>query len=230
MSPTTAAATLDCLSLSPAGREEALLARFEAVPPGESFDLVTDEPQSLLALLRTRRRGQFEWSPLAPQGSAWRVEVTRRKAPEGALRDVTEALAWDHDRLEAIEARAFEARARGDAAAARETFALFARGLERHIRFENEILFPEFEARSGLGPEAGPTAAMRIEHRRIEELLAAIERSIGEPRPQAEALRRELHQVLGDHNVKEEQVLYPATDRLLGEAERDELVARIQAF
>jgi hemerythrin superfamily protein len=145
------------------------------------------------------------------------------------VRDVSEALAWDHDRLEEIEAAAFEARARGDAAAAREGFALFAHGLTRHIRFEEEILFPEFEARSGLGPEAGPTAVMRMEHRQIEALLDALARAVGEPGPRADALRRELQDVLGDHNVKEEEVLYPATDRMLSAVESDELVARIQA-
>jgi hypothetical protein len=39
-----------------------------------------------------------------------------------------------------------------------------------------------------------------------------------------------VHRLLHEHNVKEEQVLYPTTDRLLSEAERDELVGRIQAF
>jgi hemerythrin superfamily protein len=33
-----------------------------------------------------------------------------------------------------------------------------------------------------------------------------------------------------EHNAKEEQILYPSTDRLLSEGERDELVGSIQAF
>jgi uncharacterized protein (DUF2249 family) len=228
MSPTTPPPTENRLPVSSGGREGALLADFDRLGPGESVEALVDDPRALLGLLRARRRGQFEWSPLAPEGSRWRVSVTRRTAAEGARREVTEALAWDHDRLEAIEASAFQARARGDMGAARESWALFARGLARHIRFEDEILFPEFEARSGMGPEAGPTAVMRQEHRRIEELLDAIGRAIGEPGSEADALRRELHLVLGDHNVKEEEILYPATDRLLSEVERDELVARIQ--
>jgi hypothetical protein len=36
--------------------------------------------------------------------------------------------------------------------------------------------------------------------------------------------------VLGDHNLKEERVLYPTTDRILGAEESDALVARIQRF
>jgi hypothetical protein len=36
--------------------------------------------------------------------------------------------------------------------------------------------------------------------------------------------------VLGGHNMKEEPILYPGTDRLLTEDERDALVPRIQAY
>jgi hemerythrin superfamily protein len=42
--------------------------------------------------------------------------------------------------------------------------------------------------------------------------------------------RAAFHEIMRDHNAKEERVLYPSTDRLLTEAERDELVAQIQAF
>ena len=86
---------------------------------------------------------------------------------------------------------------------------------------ENDLLFPEFESRSGIGPEAGPTAVMRREHREIEALLERIAGAIGHPGSDAEALRTALHRVLTDHNLKEEQVLYPGTDRLLSPAERD---------
>lgn len=222
--------TLDFRSLDPAARVSALLSPFDTLAPGECLVLESDQdPRPLLAALQSQRKGLFEWSPLEEGAGQWRVEVARRKAPPGELRDVTEALAWDHDRLEAIEAGAFEARAAGDAAAARERFALFARGLRRHIRFEDQILFPEFEARSGIGPEAGPTAVMRMEHREIEALLDRITEAIGEPGASADALRKDLHRILGDHNLKEERILYPGTDRLLTPAERDELVRRIQA-
>ena len=42
--------------------------------------------------------------------------------------------------------------------------------------------------------------------------------------------RAAFHELMHEHNVKEEQVLYPATDRLLTEGERDDLVGSIQAF
>jgi len=36
--------------------------------------------------------------------------------------------------------------------------------------------------------------------------------------------------VLGDHNVKEKEVLYPGADEMLGAEEADRLVAKIQKY
>jgi hemerythrin superfamily protein len=85
------------------------------------------------------------------------------------------------------------------------------------------VLFPEFEARCGMGP----TGVMRLEHREIEALLEGIGLALPD-HAAALALRVELHRVLGDHNRKEEQVLYPMTDRTLSPEQRDSLVRRIQ--
>jgi hemerythrin-like domain-containing protein len=67
-----------------------------------------------------------------------------------------------------------------------------------------------------------------MEHLRIGKLLEAIGSVLqggGAPLP----LRAQLHQVLGEHNEKEELVLYPMTDQSLGVEGSDALVARIQA-
>jgi hemerythrin superfamily protein len=71
---------------------------------------------------------------------------------------------------------------------------------------------------------------MRVEHREIQELLQRIEAGIGDSASPVEDLRRRFHAVLGDHNIKEEEVLYPGTDEILGAEEADRLVARIQRF
>lgn len=218
---TTAAATTNALDL----------AAFEAMKPGQTLVLSLDhEPGPLLARAQTELKGLFDWSPLEEGPRVWRVEVARRDASRGSLRRVTEALSWDHDRLEALDARAFDARSAGDHRTASEVFAVFAHGLRRHIRFEEELLFPEFEARAGFPPDAGPTAVMRAEHREILALLDEIGHAIGDAAAPAEQSRIALHEVLGGHNLKEEQVLYPGVDRLMTEAESDDLVARIQAL
>lgn len=222
--------TLVCHSLPAALRKPTVLATFDGLKPFESMMLESDHPQSpVLALLQAERPGFFEWSPLEEGPPRWRTEITRRVGSR-SLREITEALSWDHDRLDALERQAFQERAAGRLAEASEIFRTFARGLKRHIGFEDELIFPEFERRSGLGPDEGPTAVLRAEHREIEVLLAELERAMAEPGGPAQGLRAELERVLSHHNLKEEQVLYPGTDRLMGAEERDELVGRVQSF
>jgi hemerythrin-like domain-containing protein len=156
--------------------------------------------------------------------------VEPQSPPAAVLATVADYLGWDHDRLDALCERAFQARARGASDEARALAAEFASGLRRHIGLEEELLFPEFERLAGMSPHAGPTAVMRHEHRRIEGFLATLERTIGEAGAQADEARAGLLGVLVGHNVKEEQVLYPTADRLLGDSARRALVARLRSF
>jgi len=229
MRTVAAARVIDARELKGPDHCQAVLGAFDLLAPVETLVVVSDHaPAKLLRHLQADRKGEFEWSPLEARPGRFRTEIARRDARREALRGVSEALAWDHDRLEAIEDRAFRLYAAGDAAGARAAWTEFDFGLRRHIRFEEEILFPEFERVSGMPPGAGPTEVMRMEHLRIGKLLEAIGSVLqggSAPLP----LRTQLHQVLGEHNEKEEVVLYPMTDQSLGAEESDALVARIQA-
>ena len=222
---------LDARSLSaPAATAEALL-RFDALSPGERFVFVAaNDGFELLSRLQAERRGLFEWSLLEAGPSFWRAEVARREAPAGSQRDVLEALAWDHDRLDALEDAAFRARQAGDLQSASDLYGEFSVGLRRHMGFEEDLLFPAFEAASGMPPTAGPTAVMRSEHREIQDLLDRIASGIGHAAADVDPLRSRFHAVLGDHNLKEEHVLYPGTDDLLGPEGADKLVRQIQGY
>lgn len=216
--------------LSPAEIAGHSLEAFDALRPGERVSLEFNRaPKGLLARFQQERKGQFDWTPILEGPGAWRIEVSRRDAAMGSSRTVNEALSWDHDRLDDLEARAFKARERGDFAEAKALYTVFAFGLRRHIRFEEELLFPAFEAKAGFPAEMGPTAVMRDEHREILQDLDRIEQAIGDGAAPVESLRHGLHLVLGNHNLKEEHVVYPMTDQALGELESDGLVARIQS-
>ncbi|MFI5184188.1 MAG: DUF2249 domain-containing protein [Vicinamibacteria bacterium] len=226
----TAARLIDVRQLEGPDRCGSVLEAFDALVPGDSIVVMGDhEPRRLLGRLQAERKGLFEWSPLETGPSVFRTEIARRAAEGGARREVTEALAWDHDRLDSLEQKAFELFASGDAQGALARWAEFAVGLKRHIRFEEEILFPAFEEKAGIPAGHGPTAVMRGEHREIERLIDSIGRAFAGDGA-ALPLRSDLHRLLGDHNVKEENVLYPGTDRCLDADERDALVARIQAI
>lgn len=220
---------VDLSPLPEPARAAALLAGFDQLEPGASLALVTEGPPvGLLACLQAERKGLFEWSPLEGGPARFRTSITRRQASLGAGREVNEALSWDHDRLDALEQRAFALLADGDARGACAAWAEFAFGLKRHIRFEEDLLFPTFERSCGVPASHGPTAVMRLEHREIEALVDAIGEALAGGSGAASS-RASLHDVLGQHNLKEEQVLYPATDQHLSAEERDALVARMQA-
>lgn len=131
------------------------------------------------------------------------------------------AFAADHDRLDKLFSH-FLAWKWTDMPRAREAFKEFKVGLQRHIVWEEQILFPRFEEKTGI-TEGGPTAVMRAEHQRIGEILEAIHQKVQRQDPNSDAEEGRLLETLGAHNEKEEMVLYPALDRLLSDDEKTEV-------
>jgi uncharacterized protein (DUF2249 family)/hemerythrin-like domain-containing protein len=222
---------LDCTRMAAHTCPELVLDAFDGLAPGQRVRLVCAQPPtSTLEALRRKRRGAFEWSPVREGPHSWQIDVERRAAPVGSLREVTEALVWDHARLDALEAAAFEARARGGLTQARDLFSDFAHGLRRHIDFEEQLLFPEFETRCRLVQEDGPTRVMRAEHGSILAIVRVLEAQIDVLEAPIELGRIELRQIQRDHDLKEELIFYPALDRILDAEENDRVVARIQSW
>ena len=135
---------------------------------------------------------------------------------------ITDFMGQDHDRLDQLFS-AFRSKKASDVARAIHFFSEFKRGLQRHIIWEEEFLFPRFESRTGL-LDGGPTAVMRLEHRRIKGLLDKIHDDVANGKTETDDLEGELANVLLVHNTKEESVLYPAIDQCLSEQEATELI------
>lgn len=134
------------------------------------------------------------------------------------LDSIADSYGHDHDRLDGCF-QAYRELKRSDFPQAKQNFREFKFGLQRHIRWEEEILFPLFEEKTGMH-DIGPTAAMRLEHRQIEHLLEAIHDKVREQNPDTDADEIALLQVLGAHNEKEEGILYPAIDQHVDDNER----------
>lgn len=136
----------------------------------------------------------------------------------------------DHEEIDGIF-KGFVARLRaGDPAAALTLFDEYNARLERHIEWEEHLLFPAFER--GGGP-MGPTEMMRMEHRLIRDDKTAIRARLTTAAqvevPGILRLVDHLVETLSGHNMKEEQILYPMTDQILGDRGRQELFGRMQA-
>jgi iron-sulfur cluster repair protein YtfE (RIC family) len=141
-------------------------------------------------------------------------------------------LSTDHRRLDGLMEECRRLAGLGDMIEALARFGEFREGLIRHIRIEEELLFPEFETATGLS-EGGPTGVMRHEHLEIRRLMDRIQDLFGAPAPSAvefESLRSALFSVLHEHNAKEEQILYPMTDRMVPPPRRDDLVRKMQGY
>ena len=103
----------------------------------------------------------------------------------------------------------------GNTDAATQAWREFDDGMRRHFAMEEDILFPAFDARSGMGG-GGPTAMMRMEHQQMLGLLDQIgaAMSIGDTE-EALDLGDTLLMVIQQHNVKEEGMLYPMAENML---------------
>jgi len=222
---------LDVRPLAPAARHAGIFQTFAALAEGEAFVLVNDhDPKPLLYQFQVEHAGTFNWSVLEAGPARWRVEIQRRPTEDGAERGIHEYLQWDHERLDGV-LRTFRGHVRAGAwAAAEERFGAFRTGLERHIRMEEDVLFPVFEERAAMGG-CGPTTVMRSEHTTIKQILAQVVTDTAERSESRIAQGLDsLTSVLGLHNMKEENILYPMCDEALGTDGADGIVRKLQAL
>lgn len=132
-------------------------------------------------------------------------------------KNITTYYEADHDRLDHLF-RKFQDLKPTDFPKAKEYFMNFLYSLQRHIIWEEEILFPLFEQKTGTS-ESGPTHVMRVEHRMIKKHLEDIHQKVRESNPDSDEEEQALLNVLSTHNQKEENILYPAIDRMISREE-----------
>lgn len=110
-------------------------------------------------------------------------------------------------------------------AAAKQALARVAHDLLAHFAAEEEVLFPAFEEASGL--TNGPTRIMRMEHNEARYLIEDLEEAFAAQ--DQEAIRghsEALLILLQQHNLKEENILYPMAIKAIGK-QAAELGAKI---
>jgi regulator of cell morphogenesis and NO signaling len=129
---------------------------------------------------------------------------------------INESLTEDHERLDDLLESFQEWRAR-DFGKARDFLAQFTLGLRRHLRWEEAVLFPLFERKTG---QSGLTNTLRGEHEEIREWLGALGNRVEQNDAACDYEEKMLVEELGGHNAREEYALYPELDRLLTEDEK----------
>jgi iron-sulfur cluster repair protein YtfE (RIC family) len=124
----------------------------------------------------------------------------------------------DHEHLHAALHR-FQSLKAGEPDKAAEVFQAFKSDLERHILWEERILFRWYDQQLGhLGNCL--TAVLRREHAQILVYLDEISRKLALGNFATGDEEGRLETVLCLHNQKEEDSLYPAMDQILNDEQR----------
>ncbi|MFZ1888675.1 MAG: hemerythrin domain-containing protein [Candidatus Binataceae bacterium] len=154
-------------------------------------------------------------------------------ADKGAPADsIAGFLGADHQRIEKIWLELQSAFQRHDFNAMHNRAGEFIAAMRRHLRMEEQILFPAIEDKTEMRT-SGPTYAMRMEHREIERVLAGFAPllTVQERWTAIQAMEGELTDpsaLFRSHDAKEEMVLYPMADQLLGTDAARKLVEKMR--
>jgi hemerythrin-like domain-containing protein len=90
------------------------------------------------------------------------------------------------------------------------------------------VLFPAFEARTGMS--GGPTFVMRAEHQQMNGLLAEMNAALNQSDGKSYlGLSETLLMLMRQHNMKEENILYPMSDQALAD-EMSDLLGRMESL
>lgn len=128
----------------------------------------------------------------------------------------------DHVRCDAMFEQAQVSVEKMDWTQAQAAFRQFCSALQRHLEMEESVLFLAFE--EATGNTAGPTAVMRMEHKHMRDELDNMEQALQKQDAATFLGHAETLQILmGQHNLKEESMLYPMADRALA-SRREELL------
>src|SRR5574340_379709 len=138
-----------------------------------------------------------------------------------------EFLGSDHRSCDDLFASAEAAAAQKNWDSARSLFDRFLAAMAHHLAMEEQVLFPAFEAR--MGNSMGPTQVMRMEHEQMRALFQDMARAAADAdRNGYLGLSETLNMLMQQHNLKEENMLYPMSDQMLGD-QRDGLIGSMQA-
>ena len=92
-------------------------------------------------------------------------------------------------------------------------FKAFLEKMTHHFRMEEEVLFPALLAAGG---PSGPVQMMNMEHAQMNSLLDNMATALAHKDTHGySGLSETLLIVMQQHNLKEEQILYPIAQRLL---------------
>lgn len=140
--------------------------------------------------------------------------------------EIRQILPPHHTHCDALFSEAEAAAQKGDWVACEAVQSAFSAELGAHLSAEEQFLFPAFENATGM--RQGPTQVMRMEHEQMRALVAQMNDALQAKDTDAFLGASETLLILmQQHNMKEENILYPMCDQSLA-GQIDTLCAELQ--
>ena len=143
------------------------------------------------------------------------------------MKTIAEFMTADHKACDEVFAAAETATLTDDWSEAETSFNAFRDDMAHHFAMEEDALFPALVSAGG---PSGPVHMMRMEHTQVRGLLDQMAAALAAKDAQEYGgLSETLLMVMQQHNLKEEQILYPIADQILA-AQREALLGQMQAI
>lgn len=127
---------------------------------------------------------------------------------------ISQTLPAHHKHCDVLFSAAEEAAQRGQWQACNDAYERYAQAMLAHFAAEENILFPAFENATGM--TGGPTQIMRMEHGQMRELLGQLKTAMHAKDAETfSGVAETLLILMQQHNMKEENILYPMCDQAL---------------
>ena len=140
---------------------------------------------------------------------------------------IREYLTADHSRCDGYFAT-MEDNASKSLVDAKTAYEEFVKCAQRHFQMEERVMFVEFEQKTGM--TEGPTQMMRHEHAQMRNLMTQMGESIDAGnKDKFFGLSETLMILMQQHNMKEEQMLYPMAQQHL-DADSDRVVDMMESM
>ncbi len=225
---------VDVSQLAQNQKDPKIMKEFDALQPGRGLVLIDNmDSRYFLKILQTTRRNSYEWWPLAMESDIWQVVIMKRG--ESTERTINDLLHSDHVRLHKLLEDHCTELDGDNVMLASIRFEEFQTGLLRHIKMEEEVLFPVYEKKTE--NTMGPTHVMRMEHQEIQGLLKKMTDLLNEAKIEGlskregiKELGNQIHEYIKLHSQKEENILYPSSDQVIQGKEREEIILKMEAI
>ncbi len=140
---------------------------------------------------------------------------------------ISEIMTENHRQCDQLFSKAEALTAQENWEQARPAFDHFRNAMKHHFSMEEDVLFPALEQRTG--QTTGPTQVMRMEHEQMRQLLSDMEEALArEDRDQYLGFAETLMITTQQHNMKEEQILYPMSDQAFSD-DATEIIKRLES-